>query len=127
MRIDEITDVLLAHRDEGLSINIDGESPKDGYMVGGEVTSFVISCPFELSALDGVDAFLRLNEALLDQPAYYAGVWTDSDTGLIYVDISRKVDDLYTALALADSRNELAVWDVVNGKEVRTEVGEKVA
>ena len=126
MRIDEITDTLLVNREEGLSININGEQPKDGYMVGGEVPNFVISCPFELSALDGVDAFLSLHEALLSRPEYFAGVWTDSDTGLVYVDISRKVDDLYTALAIAESRGELAVWDVAENKEIRTEVNQGV-
>jgi hypothetical protein len=127
MRPHNITDVLMPHAKSGFSINHRGDIPTDGYMVGGEVESLVIK-PSHPSPYLSTDLYLERHWVLLSSNEdYYAGVWTDSDTGWIYVDICRNVADLYTALALASSRGELAVWDVASAKEVRTEEGAAVA
>ncbi len=126
MRPQEITNILFSHEDEGYSVNVHGETPVDGYMVGGEVPSLILD-EDERRPMTATDAWLAEHEFTLSLPGYYAGIWKDSDTGLTYIDISRNVADLYSALAIADARGELAVWDVAHGVEVRTEHGDKVA
>lgn len=125
MRIDEITNILIEESDSGYSINLTGEQPTDGYMVGGEVESLIIKDD-EPRRYTTIDAWLVNHIDLLHTRGYFAGVWKDTDTDLIYIDISRNVDDLYTALAMAEARGELAIWDVANGKEIRTEVNQVV-
>jgi hypothetical protein len=120
-KVRELTNTLHVHAHDGYSVNIRGDVPTDGYMVGGEVDSLVLT-EDDLFPMRDTDTWLVKHLDLLDNPVYFAGVWTDADTGKVYVDISRKVDDLYTALAIAESRGELAIWDVVNGKEIRTEL-----
>lgn len=122
MRRYEITNILMDHVTEGYSVNVSGETPTDGYMVGGEVPSLVIDEEKNYKPYLTTDGWLDNHWTLLNQPGYYAGIWRDSDTGLIYVDIRRNVADLYSALAIASARGELAVWDVASNKEVRTEV-----
>lgn len=120
LRPHNITDILFSHEDEGYSVNVQGETPTDGYMVGGEVASLILKAD-EPKPMTATDAWLAEHEFTLSLPGYYAGIWKDSETGLTYVDISRNVADLYTALAIATARGELAIWDVASEREVRTE------
>lgn len=126
MRPFNITNVLMTHQDEGYSVNTELEVPTDGYMVGGEVPSLILK-PDAMYPYLTTDKWLGDHWDLLNKPGYFAGIWKDSETGLIYVDISRNVADLYFALAIADARGELAVWDVAHNQEVRTEHGENAA
>ena len=47
------------------------------------------------------------------------GIWTDTDTGKVWVDRSRFFTELDTALFWAKQWNQLAIWDNANGVEVR--------
>lgn len=117
----EITNILMEHVETGYSVDVHGEVPTDGYMVGGEVDSLVIDEMKNYTPYLTMDAWLVKHWDLLNKPGYYAGIWRDLDTNLIYVDISRNIADLYMALAIASSRGEIAIWDVASAKEVRTE------
>lgn len=121
MRPHNITDILMCHSEDGYSVSVTGETPTDGYMVGGGVTSLVIDEEKNYAPYLTTDKWLEGHWELLNKPGYFAGIWTDSESGLVYVDISRNVADLYSALAIATARGELAVWDVAHGVEVRTE------
>lgn len=44
----------------------------------------------------------------------YLGVWTDPETGKTWYDKSMFVSDLVTALALAKTYNQIAIWDNAN-------------
>jgi len=115
----DVTDILMANREAGYSVNIDWTAPTDGYMVGGEAPSLVIRSG-ETDYYSRVDAWLEINWATLEVSLHnYAGVWTDTETGDIFFDISRNVTDLYMALAIAEARGEIAIWDVASKKEVR--------
>lgn len=120
MRPHNITDILFSHEREGYSVNINGEVPTDGYMVGGEVPSLILEGT-EMYPFRVTDAWMGEHWALLSQDGYYAGIWLDTETNKTYIDISRNVVDLYKALAIASSRGEIAIWDVAHGVEVRTE------
>lgn len=116
----DITDTLLAHADEGYSVNAQGEVPTTGYMVGGFVPSLVLE-PDALRPYTNTDAWLHQHWSYFTvSPAlYYAGIWTDSETGQVYVDISRNVDTLSEAVAVGLNHDEIAIWDVVKGRELR--------
>lgn len=51
--------------------------------------------------------------------ASFYGVWADEETGKIYFDGSSWVFDLHSALAVGKARNEIAIWDIANGEEIR--------
>jgi hypothetical protein len=117
----EVTDELLANR-EGYSVNAWGNLPTDGYMVGGVVPSLILAP--EAAKYSRTDAWIDEHWTKLKASGdVFAGIWTDTETGLVYVDLSERYDDLYTALAVATARGELAIWDVASSKEVRTEIG----
>lgn len=48
------------------------------------------------------------------------GSWIDTDTDRIYFDASSHHTTLEDAASAARDRNELAIWDVANGVEIRT-------
>jgi hypothetical protein len=47
------------------------------------------------------------------------GVWTDTDTGKVWVDRVQFFDKLEPALFIAEQFNQLAIWDNANQKEIR--------
>jgi hypothetical protein len=86
--------------------------PKTGYYVGGVRPSLIVSSPTDLDRGE-VAWFVGGTDAR------YFGVWTDSETGMIYVDAVEHLDDAAAAISLALSRDEIAVWDIENGTELR--------
>lgn len=86
--------------------------PATGFYVGGLRPSLVIS---DISELDRGDLawFIGGSEAR------YFGVWTDKTDGKIYFDAVDWIEDAAAALSLASFRNEIAVWDIKNGEEIR--------
>ena len=46
------------------------------------------------------------------------GFWMDE--GKLYIDRIQIVDDVKRAISLANENNELAIWDIANQQEVRT-------
>lgn len=47
------------------------------------------------------------------------GVWTDTETGTIWVDAVRLVLDATQARVLGKKHNQIAIWDNANACEVR--------
>jgi len=117
----DITDILLDHSDEGYSVNAENEVPKSGYMVGGYVPSLVLAGPYEYRVYHTTDAWLTRNWHFFSEGLgeYFAGVWTDQETGKIYIDISRNIESLDEAIAVGLNFNEIAIWDVENNREIR--------
>ena len=117
----DIAACLIEHAEDGYSVNVEGDTPTAGYMVGGYVPSLVFAASAPRPRYFA-DRWLRNYRILLTQPDMYAGIWIDSETRDIYVDISRNVDDLYMAMAIALAHGELAIWDVANSREIRTDL-----
>lgn len=46
------------------------------------------------------------------------GVWTDTTTGIVYIDPVDHVSDYDSAIELAKDRGELAIWDAFKGEEI---------
>ena len=47
------------------------------------------------------------------------GVWTDTETGKIWVEPCVWIPDLDSALRIARALNQVAIWDWANMKEIR--------
>lgn len=104
---------VSAKAGEGDTIDRDGiPMPPDGYFVGGLFPSLVF---------DSVDQIDRGELAwwIGNNEASFYGVWIDDQTGKIYFDGSSWVFDLYSALAVGRARNEIAIWDIAQGEEIR--------
>lgn len=99
---------------EGLSMNIKLEEPTDGYMVS------VIPGPIfdNVAAVDVGEIKKFIDNH--DGPNFtFFGVWTDSETGKIYFDMSLCISEKERALKIASEKNQLAIWDVKNKCEIR--------
>lgn len=115
-----ITNILFEHESEGYSVNVDGEVPTSGYMVGGYVTSLVHD-EYGYQPMLDTDAWLEQHWSYFttNPRVYFAGVWKDLETGKIYIDISRNIESLDEAVAVGVNHGEIAIWDVVNSREIR--------
>ena len=109
----------------GLSVNmIDGSEPPDGYMVARTegVKPSIVSADEFYGADTGpaaLSSFLKDNKASLTG-GDYLGVWHDTDSGNVFLDVSQNVKDRATAERLGSERNQISIWDVVEGKEIAT-------
>lgn len=103
-----LAETLMSNRLGGYSVDIHGEVPKDGYMVGGLVPALIVS--EEFITVDDIKGFIEFHWFRLHNANTYFGVWTYE--GNVYVDISRKIDQREEAMRQARNRNEIAVYDV---------------
>ena len=101
--------------ESGATINMHGhEAPGRGYYVGGLIESLVFA-PGEIT-FPGVREFLS---ALDRVGLLYVGFWVDSETGKIYFDGVDWFTSEDNALKAARDRDEIAIWDVANEREIR--------
>lgn len=104
--------MALDGEDGTVNVADSGVLPTEGYYVGGKAPSLVFK---------GVDEIDRGELAwwVGSNPSDYYGVWVDTEDGKIYFDAVTHMLYQGTALDLARIRNEIAVWDIANGAEVR--------
>lgn len=111
----EYAETLVANK-SGATIDLfDGEVvyASSGYFVGG-------SCEGE--HFSGEEhAFGRILRWLRTIPYHvrFVGVWTDVETGIIYLDGSDYFAKKEEALAIAKLREEIAIWDCSANEEIR--------
>lgn len=115
-----------AARGDGASVGLDdGMAVAPGqplYFVGGATDEWgdqvpSIKVPVEHWSLGAAMVawdVLSQRSASVDQ---VVGVWVDD--GVVYVDLSDAIMGRGLALALAERRGELAIWDNLRGEEVR--------
>jgi hypothetical protein len=90
------------------------ELPTTGYFVGGLVSALIYGAENDP---DDVDCFAEyLDHAT---PAQFIGWWTDQETQALWVDGTSWHEGLTEALVIARDRNEIAIYDIANQKEVR--------
>lgn len=64
-------------------------------------------------------AFIIANDKALRSPENNVGGWVDTQTGLVYLDVSTVISDRTTAEERARSANQLAIYDLSTGTEIR--------
>lgn len=108
----------------GLSVSmVDGSEPPGGYMVArtGVKAAIVDADDFydKERGTAALGSFLKDNKAELTG-GDYLGVWHDTDGGKVYLDVSQNVSSRSTAIRLGEERNQISIWDVVEGQEIPT-------
>lgn len=89
-----------------------GDLPESGYYIGSKFPSFVVE------SVQDIDRGELAWWAGSHEAEYY-GVWKDIATGKIYFDGTDHRWGLDYALRLAALRNEIAIWDIAKGEEIR--------
>lgn len=99
--------------------------PTTGYMVGGVVESLyfdamLIRDPGHWrTAYQMIMRWVNENFARATQVNTFLGGWIDTEENIAYVDLSQHFTDLRAALSMARLNDEIAIWDLKNGKEIR--------
>lgn len=113
----------LLRETSGFSLNLDGESPQFGYAVS--LPGCERKFPIDLAAgiITGTQTTIRQLLAA-ECPEFlpagqFWGAWIDN--GTLYLDRSIAVVSLDSALILARSGGQLAIWDIVNRETIFTD------
>jgi hypothetical protein len=105
---------MVTHGEDGTVSAHNIDLPTTGYYVGGKYPSLTFDYPHLVDR--GEIAWWIGNN-----PSPWYGVWVDSDDGKVYIDAVNHVDSQRVALSLGRIRQEIAVWDIENGKEIRVD------
>ena len=103
---------------EGFSVNADQRTfTGRGYAVGGtEVPSLVVEND-SLSFNQFSAAMQNMASKMFDPDTQVIGGWVDE--GKAYIEVSDVVRSHYVAMELAAARNEIAIYDFQEQKEIR--------
>jgi hypothetical protein len=107
----------------GFSVHpVTSGSPTTGYMVSvkpeAEVVYDSVSQVNEAAFRD----FYRANAAAFaENPNLHFGGWVDTNTGKVYFDLSARYDNVREAVDAAKATNQLAIWHLDEGREIRKE------
>lgn len=105
-----ITTIAIANK-EGYTVNVKTLQPETtGYAVSLKATQNSFGA-------EGLANVIRYVEEHSDVDAY--GGWYDSKTGLYYYDATIIVDSLDQAYDLAKANEQIAFFDLTNGREIR--------
>lgn len=113
--------VSAALRDGGATVHaVTGRVPVKGYAVAAPGVGVHWADPS-----DGPDATLARAQKwverrwrVLSAPDTYAGSWVDSRTGDLWLDVVTLHQDRTVALRVAQSRHEIAIFDLATGTEI---------
>ena len=100
----------------GFTQTLDG---RDASPAGGRYAVSLAGREQRFALQPGVPDVLRYiaaNYEDLNQPHHYLGGWVDE--GNYYLDCSILVNDLASALAIAETNGQLAIYDVGNGVNI---------
>lgn len=108
-----IVDMVITGEDGTVVYERGYDLPTAGYFVGGRYPSLILEDVAEIHR-EKVAEFVNTTPA-----ADYYGVWTDRETGKVYIDAVDHYREAEYALRIAAERNEIAVWDIANARELR--------
>ena len=104
---------------EGFSVNTDQQTFKGrGFAVGGTAILPLIEDNYNLSFNKFADAVKTMASLIHDTDTQVIGGWIGDD-GKAYIEVSDVVRSEFVAMELAISRNEIAIYDFQNQKEIR--------
>jgi len=110
---------LTLQSGEGFSVNADHQTFKGrGYAVGGTAILPLVEDNYDLSFNKFADAVKTMTTLIHDTDTQVIGGWIGDD-GKAYVEVSDVVRSEFVAMELAISRNEIAIYDFQNQKEIR--------
>jgi hypothetical protein len=100
-----------------------GKAPEGGFMVAHPgrtqfVDSKTLAGPQGRQLLN--DFATRNSDLLTPGSANHIGGWTDSETGKTHLDVAENIHGEEHAVPAGRARNQIAIWDVKNQREIRT-------
>jgi len=107
----------------GFSVKpVNGQQPESGYMVSIPGHTQIVS----EAALRGpqgrdiISQYANEHAGVLRDPKAHIGGWTDKESGKTYLDVSHRYDNKGDAVKAGKAHNQIAIWDVKHGAEIRT-------
>lgn len=121
MTHDTLARKLCANAETGLTIGLDGTQVHQGFAVGREGWEMRLSQPLVLNSWfavrEWVQTVLTVHEIHYAKSDWALGVWRDGDK--VYFDVVNVVADRDEALAMGRAHNQLAIYDLAKGEEIR--------
>jgi hypothetical protein len=105
-------------KDGGTSINLRGQKPQDGLMVGRFANDDARTMVIEGDLTpDHINDFISKNSDVLGEPDSHIGTWRNPDDGKTYIDVSRRFapNQMDEAKAFGQSTNQISGYDVGAG------------
>lgn len=120
----EAARILLENRDgftliRDVNVSLDKDT---GYLVGAATRNDSLVLPGDADDHQAAGLIARWVDAQprpLGGAAQYIGIWTDSDTGKMHLDVSDWWELRVEAEAVGIVRKQIAIWDCKNSKEIR--------
>lgn len=101
----------------GFTVSKDSMCPQTGFFVSPyEERSKAVKAD-ELN-LKTLKTFIKNNDDLLAKPGHYFGGWHDPDSGLVYLDVSIRVDSCEKAREVCDKHDQKAFFDLQTFQDV---------
>lgn len=104
-------------RNGGVSLNLEGNSPTKGYMVSLSPYENRISKEIVVEeAIKIINDYIQKHRDFVQKHSLYFGMW-ETD-GELVLDISQNIEDKVSAVSLGMLRDQQAIYDIVNGKDI---------
>ena len=114
----QIANNLLSNVRGGMSLNWSGQQPTAGFMVAIDGQGLEFDSISETNAHEIASWICEQHEKGLGK---YFGIWHDNSVSeKVFVDLSVNISDKNEALCAGVMQNQLAIYDIMNGKEIRT-------
>lgn len=111
----------------GGSVSLTGvATPEFGFMVGGAYDSLiagadVLAPDHEELLTEQILKYVDTRREFAYDPHVFLGGWVDESDGRVYFELSELIYTFGTAKVIGKARNEIAIWDIAKGEEVRLE------
>ena len=99
---------------EGLTISLEGDMPKEGYVYFETKATEVVLEEGDLGEI--ISLFINEHLEQLRQPGIYVGIWKEE--GNYYIDVVQLVTSEAEAIEKANKNGQLAVYDLSNRKTI---------
>lgn len=106
----------------GFSVTPKGKVPDSGYMVAVAGRTKIVDAK-DLASERGqqiINDYVRQHSDVLGKSGAHIGGWTDTETGKTHLDVAYNIKNKNTAIRAGQSHNQIAIWDVHKGREIRT-------
>jgi hypothetical protein len=109
----------LIRTNGGFTADQSFNAPATGYMVSlkGTEVQFPNYSTMSDEQLERECQEYYTNEVNWERQGVYFGAWLDD--GVLFFDNSVNIQDLEVAIAFGQANNQLAIWDIANGKSIR--------
>ena len=108
---------LYSQAHTGASVNINNltNAPKVGYMVSVQS----IGIYKDIQSVNQGEVIAKVKAIHNGSNKNYLGIWTDSESGKCYIDLSVWIESKDEAISKGKELNEIAIFDLAEQKEIR--------